>query len=86
MKAKCVFSTAIGIKVKPGSDQAKIEKWESDDSVAMFTISSAMKLSQSCLSKVALYQRKCSINWTLLSNLNPISDVLSLDKCRPIEI
>lgn len=38
LKAKGVFSIANVIKVRPNRDEVKIEKWEEDDAVAIFTI------------------------------------------------
>lgn len=87
LKAKGVFSIANGIKMKPDSDEAKIEKWEKEDAVAMFTISSAMDLSQvtlieSCTSSKEMLEKLDSI-FKLKSDFNKM---LLLDKFHQIKI
>lgn len=87
LKAKGVFSTGDGFKVKPDSDEAKIEKWEREDAVAMFTISFAIELLQ-----VTLIE-SCSSSKERLENIDSIfkhksdfNKMLLLDKFHQIKI
>lgn len=64
LKAKSLYSIANRTKEKPTIDELKIEKWERDDAVAMFMISSAKDLSQ-----VTLVE-SCSTSKEMLEKLD----------------
>ncbi|GBM93468.1 hypothetical protein AVEN_215354-1 [Araneus ventricosus] len=87
LKAKGVFTIANGNKTKPDNDEYKIERWEKDDAIAMFIISSAMELPQvtlieSCRSSKEMIEKFDSI-FKLKSDFNKM---LLLEKFHQLNI
>ncbi|GBO04463.1 hypothetical protein AVEN_59360-1 [Araneus ventricosus] len=87
LKVKGIFTIANGTKTKPDNDESKIERWEKDDAIAMFTISSAMELSQvtlieSCTSSKEMIEKLDSI-FKIKSDFNKM---LLLDKFHQLKM
>ncbi|GBN43025.1 hypothetical protein AVEN_136812-1 [Araneus ventricosus] len=87
LKAKAIFTVANGTKTKHDNDEVKIERGEKDVTMAMFTISSAMELSQvttieSCISSKEMIEKSDSI-FKLKSDFNKM---LLLDKFHQLKM